>query len=365
MRSDSVSLAGACDLDSGRSSSRAGGVREAHPVVDASSSGRASGDTPAASKTSGATTPASDRRSILRRCPKAVRTSANSASRSTAGGSRRSIRTSADSTLGRGTNTVAGTCPTMRAVAQYATFTLTAPYACCRAGGEALADLALHHHEHRSIGGTSSSRSHTSGVATLYGRLATSTQRSPPASSACQSSAHRVGLDHGHVGTVGDDLAQHRHDAGVDLDRGDRRRRSRRAPASASRGRRRSRRPGRRARRRRGERSGARCSDRRRSSDRGRAAAPGRMVEQLVDATRATVSIAVPGDLDRHRRVGEVGDLREGAVASTIVVSGGAPPIDETHCTLRLLSRLVTVIVALNGTVRRWRDTAESSRSRC
>ena len=36
--------------------------------------------------------------------------------------------------------------------------------------------------------------------------------------------------------------------------------------------------------------------------------------------------------------------------SSTIVVSGGVPPIDETHCTLRLLSRLVTVMVALNGT---------------
>ena len=43
------------------------------------------------------------------------------------GGRPRRMSANADSTLGRGTNTLAGTVPTMRAVAQYATFTLTAP----------------------------------------------------------------------------------------------------------------------------------------------------------------------------------------------------------------------------------------------
>ena len=38
------------------------------------------------------------------------------------------------------------------------------------------------------------------------------------------------------------------------------------------------------------------------------------------------------------------------AVASTTSDVGSGPPIDATHCTLRLLSRLVTVSVALNGT---------------
>ena len=51
----------------------------------------------------------------------------NSGPGAVAGGSWRSIATSADSTLGRGTNTDAGTWPMTRAVAQYATLTDTAP----------------------------------------------------------------------------------------------------------------------------------------------------------------------------------------------------------------------------------------------
>ena len=84
---------------------------------------------PAASKTSGATVPARLRRSILRRCPNPWRTKVNRASRSAsvAGAERRVISASDDSTLGLGTKTLAGTWPAMRAVAQYATFTLTAP----------------------------------------------------------------------------------------------------------------------------------------------------------------------------------------------------------------------------------------------
>ncbi len=97
-------------------------------------SARASGSMPAAENASGATTPASDCRSILRRWAKPARTSSKSRAAGTAAGStatvaRRSIRTSTDSTAGRGTNTDAGTRPTTRAVAWYATFTDTAPYA--------------------------------------------------------------------------------------------------------------------------------------------------------------------------------------------------------------------------------------------
>ncbi len=84
---------------------------------------------PAASNTSGATTAARERRSILRRWPKAVRTRWNRGcgATSTAGVGRRRISARADSTFGRGTNTLAGTSPAMRAVAQYDTFTVTAP----------------------------------------------------------------------------------------------------------------------------------------------------------------------------------------------------------------------------------------------
>ena len=77
---------------------------------------------PAAANASAGTSAASDRRSILRRCPKPARTSRNSHSGSTsgptAGAGRRSMRTSADSTLGTGWKTVAGTRPTTLAVAQ-------------------------------------------------------------------------------------------------------------------------------------------------------------------------------------------------------------------------------------------------------
>ena len=163
-----------------------------------------------------------------------------------------------------------------------------------------------------SIAGTSSSRSHTSGVATLYGRLATSVQRSPPASSAGQSALRGVGLDDRDVGEVGDDVAEHRHHAAVDLDGGDGRPGLGRAPASVSRGRRRSRPRGRRCRRRPARRSGERCWDRRRSSARGRVAVRGRIRRAVRGCGRVSGSRRDPGDLDRYRGVGEVGDLGEG-----------------------------------------------------
>ena len=78
------------------------------------------------------------------------------------------MRTSADSTLGRGTNTDAGTRPATDADAQYATLTLTAPY-CFEPGGAAnrSATSRCTITSIDRISGTSSSRSHTSGVATL------------------------------------------------------------------------------------------------------------------------------------------------------------------------------------------------------
>src|SRR5215210_6764330 len=83
---------------------------------------------------------------------------------------------SADSTFGRGTNTLAGTIPATRAVAQYATFTVTAPYAGVRGTAQnRSATSRCTITSIREIAGTPSSRSHTSGVAMLYGRLATST----------------------------------------------------------------------------------------------------------------------------------------------------------------------------------------------
>jgi hypothetical protein len=56
------------------------------------------------------------------------RRAAGTSDGATAGPSgRRTIDTNAESTFGWGTNTVGGTFPTTRAVAQYATFTDTAP----------------------------------------------------------------------------------------------------------------------------------------------------------------------------------------------------------------------------------------------
>ena len=99
----------------------------------------------------------------------------------------------------------------------------------------------------RSIGGTPSSRSSTSGVATLYGRLATSVHRGRRPSSAGQSSVHGVALDHRHARRARPPPAAPARGGGRSRRRSPSRR-SRPAPASASRGRRRSRPRGRPAR---------------------------------------------------------------------------------------------------------------------
>src|SRR5437762_10528079 len=100
------------------------------------------------------------------------------------------MRTNADSTFGAGTNTVGGTRPTTEATAQYATLTDTAPYASDRTGAASRSPTSLCTITSiREICGTPSSRSATSGVATLYGRLATRTQSDESPSSAGQSAA--------------------------------------------------------------------------------------------------------------------------------------------------------------------------------
>ncbi len=91
------------------------------------------------------------------------------------------MRTSADSTLGFGRNTVGGTRPTISARAQYATFTETAPYASSPAFAASRSPTSRCTITNmRWICGTPSSRSATSGVATLYGRFATRIHRSVP-----------------------------------------------------------------------------------------------------------------------------------------------------------------------------------------
>ena len=111
--------------------------------------------------------------SVLRRWANPARTDANSrsgvTSGPTAGVGRRVISTSVDITFGRGRNTVGGTSPTSRAVAQYAIFTLSAPYAFDP--GVAATNRSPTSRctitKKRWISGTPSSRSATIGVATL------------------------------------------------------------------------------------------------------------------------------------------------------------------------------------------------------
>ena len=136
----------------------------------------------------------------------------------------RTISTSADSTFGRGTNTDAGTCPTIRAVAQYATFTLTAPY-----GRRARARRRTARPTSRctitsirSIAGTSSSRSHDERrgdvvrqVGDEHPAVAAGEQRRPSRARIASASTTVT------FGAVGDDLAQHGDEAAVDLDGGD------------------------------------------------------------------------------------------------------------------------------------------------
>ena len=173
------------------------------------------------------TSPASERRSILRRWPNPARTSANSASavgRRRRGTARRAMSTSADSTFGRGRNTPAGTWPTTAAVAQYATFTRHDAVGLGRRPRPPAARPP------RAAPSPASARSparrragrRTSGVATLYGRLATSTQRGAAAEQRVQSSAHGVGLDDVHAGVGSTASRSTGSEAAVDLDRGDR-----------------------------------------------------------------------------------------------------------------------------------------------
>jgi hypothetical protein len=68
---------------------------------------------------------------VFRRCANASSTITNNAERSTCtGGNRGTMRTSTESTFGRGQKTSVPTRRTSRASARYATRRLTAPYAC-------------------------------------------------------------------------------------------------------------------------------------------------------------------------------------------------------------------------------------------
>ena len=146
------------------------GQGETTPGVDVELLGARSGSMPAATKSSAVTRSASERRSVFRRCPKPARTRRKSSSGGTDGGpagtGRRRMATSAESTFGRGRNTDGGTRPTIAASAQYATLTLTAPYAlvpgpaASRSPTSACTMTSM-----RSTKGSSSSRSATIDVA--------------------------------------------------------------------------------------------------------------------------------------------------------------------------------------------------------
>jgi len=103
----------------GRGASGAAAARRPQSST-VSSSARASDRIPAAANASASTWPASDRRSILRRWPKPVRTrlKRRTESLAVAGAGRRMISTRADSTRGRGRNTSGPTRPITRARAQ-------------------------------------------------------------------------------------------------------------------------------------------------------------------------------------------------------------------------------------------------------
>ena len=190
-----------------------------------------------------------------------------------------------------------------------------------------------------------------SGVATLYGQVG---DEHPAARVAEQRRPSRARIASASTtvtaGSVGDDVAQRRGQPGVDLDRGDRRRRSRPAPASASRARRRSRRRGRRRRRRPGGRCGARCSGRRRSSGRGRVAGPGRAVAAARGPPAASGSRATARISTWIGAAVEVGDLLERRCRARPVVSWSPPgQMRVVHRTERPLSTLTTVIVTLTA----------------
>src|SRR5690625_4312406 len=110
-----VDLARGTDLDRDRGGHRPSGPCSAMRAesVMASRSPRSRGPSPAARRAASARSadpaqPARAERRVLRRCPKAASTTAKTSSRlaAVAGGSRRSSRTSAESTLGTGQNTV-------------------------------------------------------------------------------------------------------------------------------------------------------------------------------------------------------------------------------------------------------------------
>ena len=149
------------------------------------------------------TTPASDRRSILRRCPNAVahqleqRLRRQRRRRGSVGGGCRPAPTRRS---GRGTNTVGrhvADDPRRRPVGDLHATPRRRPRCPARGAQPLGRPRAAPSPASARSAGTPSSRSQTSGVATLYGRLATSTQRAAPASSVVPVEPQGVGLDHG------------------------------------------------------------------------------------------------------------------------------------------------------------------------
>ena len=246
-----------------------------------SCSGRSVGAMSAAANCSGETTPDNDLRSILRRWPNAVFTSANSASGSASGGGRRVISTSAgldvrlrEEHAGRHVPDDAGVAPVRRLDADRSVRARPG------GGGESFGDLALDHHEDAVDVGDPVEHVADHRRADVVRQVR---HERPPALDARVDQRrpvgrHGVGLDHGHVvdAGLGDDRRQHRHHATVDLDGRDRR---------SGLGEGEGQRPEARAdlddviagsRHERGRRSAARCSGRRRSSARGRDVGRGR-----------------------------------------------------------------------------------------
>ena len=244
-----------------------------------SSSARASGRTPAAAKAAGSTRPASERRSILRRWPNPARTRANSrsGSASVAGAGRRSIETRAESTLGRGRKTSGPTLPTSRAVRPVADLhRRDAVGRVADVGGQPLARLPLHHHQHP-VDGRAPRRAGRAPAAWPRCRAGW-----PPAPSGRRRPAPAPSRAPGHrprppatprSATTVRSTGQH---VAVDLDGGHRGAGVGQGEGERARARPRSRPRGRPARRRPAGRCAAPCWGRRRSSGRGPATATGR-----------------------------------------------------------------------------------------
>ena len=141
------------------------------------------------------------------------------AAASVGGVSRRTISTSADSTFGRGTNTLAGTRPTMRA--RRPVRDLHADRAVggrARRGAQPLADLALDHHQHPRDRGHAVEQVGDERRGHVVGQVGH--ERANPSSSPSTVDQSRRSASPSTTRVAGpvEHVAQHRHQAAVDLD---------------------------------------------------------------------------------------------------------------------------------------------------